>query len=246
MPNFFMQAAPSRLQIGGIALILLLGAAIRTEAQTNPNAGEKLVEITPEHRSDAVMITKITVGDVNVQCGVIINPHEMQPVLPFQAGSDWLQNMTISVFNRTDKTIAAFYMEVVFQQTGDGRVAPRRAHPIWVGQLPKIDAFNGRTGQPLRPHPERKPIAWQPGQTFAIHLGDYIEDVQANLADLMSLTSVNQVLIRISPVFFEDGMRWESGGFSIPDGDHPGKFQYLPDNYFPGNQYHNWPPGYPK
>jgi hypothetical protein len=113
-----------------------------------------------------------------------------------------------------------------------------------LGRLPQVVAFTGRTGQPIAQDPALKPIAFMPGPTLVIHVGEFIDGVRESLADLMPFAEVRKCLIRIGPFYFEDGMRWDSGGFAVPDPERRGRFMRLDDDYFPGNTLLNWPAGY--
>ena len=55
--------------------------------------GEKLVRAKNIAQiTDAVMISNIAVNSKTVECGLFIKPPAVsQPVTPFRAGSDWLQ-----------------------------------------------------------------------------------------------------------------------------------------------------------
>ncbi|SRR5579884_190903 len=224
---------------------ILLGVAGSATAQLSNN--EKLVRCNdPAHITDAVMISDISVAGKTIECGLFIKPPAVvQPVSPFQASSDWLQQMTISLINRTNKTIVFGAIELVFLDTGDCRSLPCTAYPIHLGQMPAMDAYDGRTGLPLKPEqPERAALDWKPGQTITIHVNDYFAQIEGVLSRSMPVTAVAKVAVHIGPFFFEDGMRWSLGRYSVPDAEHPGKFKYLPADYFPGRRGNNWPPGY--
>lgn len=208
---------------------------------------EKLVRANdPAQITDAVMITDISVAGKSVDCGLFVKPPDIvQPVAPFQAGNDWLQKMTISLFNRTNKTIVFGAINLNFLDTGNCRTLPCAAEQIHIGQLPAVDAYNGRTGKPLKPqHPERQPLDWKPGQTLTVHVGDYMDEIKRNVEDFMPVTAVSKVAVHIGPFFFADGMRAFGPDYSVPDPAHPGRYKYLPHNYFPGRREYNWPPGY--
>ncbi len=81
---------------------LVLGIA---GAVLGEQAGQKLVRCDdPAQITDAVMISNVSVAGKTVECGLFIKPPlVIQPVAPFPAGSDWLQQMTISLINRTNK-----------------------------------------------------------------------------------------------------------------------------------------------
>lgn len=246
MSNSFRNMVLGGLCLGGVAFPFLLGIAspgMQDRPVTRqPGVGEKLVEVEPQTRDDAVMITAVTVEGSMVPCGLVLRPNEVQPVAPFRAGNGWLQTMIISLFNRTNRTIVAASLTLGFPETGDGRVQPQHAYHLDVGRVPAVDAFTGN-GQPIRIDPNRKPLAWAPGQAFTIHVGDFIEELKAEMEDSLPVATTTKVSIHIGPFFFEDGMRWY-GSFAVPDRGHPGKYKALPDDYFPGNQLLNWPPGY--
>lgn len=209
--------------------------------------GERLVRANdPAQITDAVMITDISVGGNGVQCGLFVKPPAIvQPVAPFHAPDDWLKTMTISLFNRTNKNIVAGQIALDFLDTGDCRALPCAVENIHLGHMPTVDAYNGRTGQPLTPeHPEKAPLDWRPDQTMTVRVGDYMDEIEKSLENHLPATAVTKVAVHIGAFFFEDGMRAFGPFYSVPDRDHPGKVKYLPHDYFPGRRDRNWPPGY--
>lgn len=209
---------------------------------------EKLIRaIQAAQITDAVMISNVAVAGKTVECGLFIKPPDlMQPVTPFQAGSNWVGQMTISLINRTNKPIVYGGIILHFLDIGDCRSLPCVGPELHFGQMPAIDAYDGRTGKPLKPeHPESPPLDWKPEQTFVVHVSDYMAEIDEDLANIMSVTAVTNVNVYRGVFFFDDGMRWEGGRYSVPDPDHSGKFKYLPADYFPGKRRgNNWPPGY--
>lgn len=209
--------------------------------------GDKLIRVNDiEQITDAVLISNVALAGKTVECGLFIKPTVVQRVTPFQAGSDWLREMTISLINRTNKTIEFGSIIFHFLDTGDCSSAqPCVGASLTFGQMPAIDAYEGRTGRPIKPeHPERPPLDWKPEQTIVVHVSDYIDEMERNLADFMPVTAVTKVNVYRGPFYFEDGLQWSVGRFSVPVPDHPGKFKELPADYFPGKRGRNWPPGY--
>jgi hypothetical protein len=200
------------------------------------------VQVEPQHRNDGVMITKITVGDFDVQCGLIIGPREVQPIASFQAGDDWLQNMTVYLFNRTARTMVTGGIVLGFPELGDGRTQAQPVYNISLGQKPQAAAFDGRTGKPVSQE-GRKPLTFAPGQTLVIHIGDYMTGIRETIESRTNLSMISKVFIYNGSFFFEDGMEWGAGCFRLPLPDRPGVFRCIPDaDYFPGNMYKYWPP----
>ena len=223
-------------------LATLVGVAL---AQLAP--GEKLLYMKSAVRiPDAVMITNISVAGKTIECGLWVKwPAVIQPVTPFQADDDWLRQTTIALFNRTNKTIVFGSIDLEFLDTGDCKSVPCSAATIELGQRPAIDAYDGRTGKPAKPaHPEMPPLAWKPLHTLVVRIGDHMDDIEhSTLVDRMPVTEVTRVDLFRGAFYFEDGMKW-NGTFSVPDPEHPGKFNQLPFGYFPGARERNLPPGY--
>lgn len=241
MPNGLIWRSPKSFLLACILLGLL------ETANAQQASGEKLVRASdPAQITDAVMITNIALAGKSLQCGLFTKPPAVvQSVAPFQAGNDWLQQMTISLFNRTSKTIVSGTITLDFLDTGDCRTLPCAAAQLHFGQVPAVDAYNGKTGQPLKPeYPDQSPLNWRTGQTVTIHVGDYANVIDRVLENHLAVTAVSKVAVHIGPFFFEDGMRAVGPFYSVPDPEHHGKYKYLPENYFPGKRQNNWPPGY--
>ncbi len=209
--------------------------------------GEKLVRVNQAAQiTDAVMISNVAVAGKTIECGLFVKAPGTQLVAPFQAGSDWLQQMTISLVNRTDKTIVFSGIIMHFLDTGDCSTSqPCAGATLELGQRPAVDAYDGRTGRPLKPqHPERPPLDWKSKQTIVVHISDYMADIEGQLANFLPVTAVSKVNVCRGVSYFEDGMHWYPGaGYGVPDPEHPGKFKDLPATYFPGRRDYNWPPG---
>ncbi len=217
-------------------------------ALQSQQTGEKVVKVNQASQiTDAVLISNVAVGGKTIECRLFIKPPVViQPVTPFQASSDWLQQMTISLVNRTNKIIVFGGLIFHFLDTGDcSQAQPCVGAELHLGQRPAIDAYDGRTGHPLRlEHPERPPLDWKPEQTIVVHVSDYLADIEKRLADYMPVTAVTKANIYRGSFYFSDGMQWIPGRYSVPDPEHPGKFKDLPADYFPGRRGNNWPPGY--
>jgi hypothetical protein len=214
---------------------------------TAQGTGAKVVRFQGvEQITDAVLISNVSVGGNTVECGLFIKPPAViQAVTPFQAGNDWFKQMTISLVNRTSKIIVFGGLIFHFLDVGNCSTAqPCVEGEIHLGERPAVDAFTGR-GQPIKPeHPERPPLLWKPHETIVIHVGDYLSDLEQNLAPFVPITSITKITISLGAFNFKDGMQWDSRRYAVPDPQQPGKFNELPADYFPGRRETNWPPGY--
>lgn len=201
----------------------------------------------PAQITDPVLMSNVAVSGQTVQCGLFVKPPSVvQSVTPFQSTSDWLQKMTIAMVNRTNKTIVAGTVTLLFlDNASDCRTEVCPMEQMRVGQLPAVDAYDGRTGQPLKPEDVGiAPVEWKAEQTFTLHVSDYWQDIETKLSNFGVSTEPSKVAIHLGPFYFADGMKWGAGAYATPVLENPGKFKYLPGNYFPGRRGHNWPPGF--
>jgi hypothetical protein len=205
---------------------------------------QKLVTVETPHRSDPISISRVTVNGTDVSCGLLTAsdgypPIVAQPVKPFVAGPDWIQNTAIYVLNRTNKNLAWFQFALVFPETGDGSMQkPLNEFNLTQGRIPAVAAFNG-AGKPLTQANLAKALVFPAGQTLAVNLGDYADAIKATIINVSS-ASVTKMTIRLKSVFFDDGMKWD-GSYAIPDPQNAGKFLRQAPMYFPGTP--TWPPG---
>jgi len=249
LPRQSMAGEATRRLLTAAGITAFLVILLATSAASG-FAAEKVIQVEVQHRDDPVVITKVAYGNSEVQAGLIVdsgneaNPTAVQPITPFQAASDWLQNTKLSLLNRTNKPIAELEIILTFPETGDGRSlsSPIRTYHLHLGRLPENAVFSGRTGQPLPPDLSKKPMSFLPGQTLTLNLGDYIDEVKANIVDRMPFESVTKCEILRGSIFFEDGMRWYVGRYSVPDPGQPGRRRDMEADYFPGRA--TWPPLY--
>ena len=231
------------LTLLGAASLGLPGAA--AFAQLAP--GEKLLHAKDAERvADAVMITNISVAGKTIESGLWVKwPDVFQPVAPFQAADDWLRQTTVTLFNRTSKTIVYGSLILHFVDTGDCHSTPCAGTTIEFGRMPLIDAYDARTGKPFKPnHPEMPPLDWKPLQPLTVRIADHMDDIEHSaLTKRMPVTYVTTVNLYRGPFYFTDGMRW-NGAFEKPDPGHPGKFQQIRYGWFPGARERNLPPAY--
>ena len=203
--------------------------------QTGQAFGQKLVDYAPNKRDEAVWVYKMT-----------IDGQEIQPGVPFQAGNDWVSKMTIFLWNRTSKTVVFSDIVLGFPETGDGRTpeTPQAMFNIDIGKLPAVAAFTG-TGKPIPPPPGAEPLSFGPGRTLRIRVADYLAEINAYPDHIIALEQITHCVIFRGTFYFDDGMKWQPSGFSVPDPDHPGKYKYVEGRYFPGRPTPEHPPSTP-
>jgi hypothetical protein len=238
---------PKRLKVAGgsgLAFVVLLSLAARyAKPEAAAAQAERQIQIPQAKKNEPVVISKITLGDVVVQSLRVIKAVGVapDPITPFQADDDWVQNLTVYLLNRTNQTIVHLTVNFSFPETGDGHTVPRRGYMLNLGRVPPPAAFD-RNGKPLQQRPESQPISFRPGQELAIRLGDYIDRIETNVQHVMPLAALTRLNVDLISVFFADGMQW-GGAFRVPD---PQTFTWrrLGPDYFPGDMDRKWP-GHP-
>ena len=214
--------------------------------------GYKTLTVMSGDLMSPLFITRVTIGKKAMILGAPMSAREQRsnPSLifnerPFQAGGDWLKNMTIYVKNRTDKAVAWVSVGLFFPDTGNGTPGePISGLNIPLGRIPTVDIPTVKTadGKPLHLPPSFKPLGLQPGQEVVVHLADYMDRIKSVVENVMPLSMVAKLKVGISDCYFNDGMRW-GGYYSVPDSIDPSKMKNLPSHYFPGNPRQHWPPG---
>jgi hypothetical protein len=221
------------------ALVLCWRIAPAAGATNGKTLGTKMVYIDAQYWVDPVTITKVTVGDQQVQPGLSTGAREVKPGTPFQADEDWLKNMSVILKNRTDKVIVR--AEIMLYLLDPSQLVT--AHTIMLGHRPEVASFT-KSGQKLPPEPDKQALFLAPGQTLVVRVGDYVDEIQSIVEEKVLFSQVTRAAIQRTRFYFADGMRWDDlVGFGVPDPKHPGEFTNLNKNtYFPGDPHQNWPP----
>jgi hypothetical protein len=179
------------------ALYLWPGVACAAQA-------ERIVQFHIATKTEPVVITKVTLGNVVVQAGRWAKPigTAPDPMTPFQADDDWVGNLTVCVLNRTTRgRVVYMSMHFSFPETGDGRTTPRYMYALTLGRVPSAAAFE--IGRPLRLPVDSKPISFGPGQVLAVSLDNYISGIQPHVP----LATLTKMTIDFGLVYFADGLR---------------------------------------
>ncbi len=221
-----------------LALVFLFGLTQFFMPTTSSAQVERRVEVPETSRFDPVVITKVTVGDRVVQTGRVIH----DPTTPFQGSADWIQNLTVYLYNRTDKTIVYAYLILGFPETGYPNTGTPESAPLaCIVQLGRVPSTAPARMIPPKQPSDSQPITFLPGQTMIIHVSDYIDRIKARIEPVMTPAAVTQLMIHLDPLFFADGMFYGAGAYIAADPQNPGKEVHMERPYFPGNINHTWP-----
>jgi len=209
------------------------------------------------------MVATIMLGGVAVPCyAVMENGRYVRQT--FTADDNWLDHLTITFLNRTNKTIDYLSVNFGLRQTarpgGLCGMSLTSAYTVSLGRSP-ANAPKGWAGNPNRPPlpadwkdgqpPWRKPLGWQAGNTITISLADFQDHppeepttvthaarIRRELEQILGPgKSVTEMTIHPLMVTFSDGMQW-GGRYRSPAPD----FTMLPADYFPGDVNTPWLP----
>lgn len=117
----------------------------------------------------------------------------------FDADADWVTNLVIKITNKSQHPITFIDLDVTFPETRaflGGKVA---LHQVMLGLEPE-------SKEP------RAPLRLLPNDSIEVALSGQIDRIKALMKNKQpSLDSVNQILIRLQQVIFEDGTLYSGG-----------------------------------
>jgi hypothetical protein len=208
-------------------LALLSGAA----AQSGSTAALRTVQLAPAF-PDPVKIVKVLVDGVEVKTGLQAYPTD-KPGVPFQAGDDWLNHLTVVLKNVSSKKVVNADIRVFFLDLGNG--TPQ--HPLvgdgnQIGERPKHARYSTIQGG-WQNDPARNPILIGPGQEFSLPAIDpeRFDEVKQIIETRQPLSSMTSIRLDVATVYFEDGTKW-GGGYFRPDYSAPGKYVHISQKEF--------------
>ncbi|MFZ0420655.1 MAG: hypothetical protein WAM04_21320 [Candidatus Sulfotelmatobacter sp.] len=193
--------------------------AVTTFAQDGADLNLKTVHLFPTNPHDAVMIVKVLKGST-----------EIQPDVPFEAGDNWLKQISVVVRNVSPSKIVYLNVDAHLPQSGAGtQDSPRVAAGNSVGQKPEHAMYSALTGQRRHESP-REPINLEPGRELTVPIvsqSDY-DNIRSLIQSRQSLADLTKCEVWVTTVFFADGTKWASGAYWRPDAATPGKYSLVP------------------
>ncbi len=142
-----------------------------------------------------------------------------------QAGgeaADWIENLQFSIKNLTPKRMTYISVELDFPETINN--GPMMVYnQLGIGIHPKALANSSKSESPL---------ALESGDTFNFTLSPHhlniIKDFLASRN--FQLVDLNQVVIRIEYVIFDDGMKWSQGEYYRLNPNAESGYELIPPN----------------
>jgi hypothetical protein len=209
----------------GIALRRSSGSVGNTGRRTVvPQSDEKVIE------RQAYSKEPFKVSDLRVKKATIWPGQKFSSLALSDNGGgkveDWLENLSFTIKNTSDKQITYIDYILEFTETGIGR--------------PMMQYVLDKGVRPTASEDVRKfvtPLALNPGDSFTFELSaGRLQMIQKFLEQGgYLLANLNKVNIRIDTVFFADGMKWSHGDlYKLAPGEQPGPGR--PANYERVNQ----------
>lgn len=163
-------------------------------------AEDKVVKHLP-YANQPVEIGKVNVKGKAIKFNAKIDLNE----------DDWLNNLSVTVKNVSDKTITHIMVYLEFPETkATGNIM---FFPLMYGQNPRAPIVSGQ--------PEALPVA----QTTSLSIsGDTLNKLTSLVEKRQPLNSLRKVTIHLNTVYFEDGSLWTGGSFFRPDPINPTKY----------------------
>ena len=201
-------------------------SAIQDTAPNDP-PGTRRVRLERYKREDPVRIAQVLEGTTDVTPGD--RPFKPWQGKPFQAGDDWVKNLTVVLKNLSNRKITAVTIGIRFPGSpGSDAIQrdPTGQSVIGAGiTLGRTPAHYARTpeGEVLRPASTGTPLQIGTGQELTIALANYYDDIKGQVEAERPISGVPNCWIVISRVYFDDGTQWAADVFYKPDPAASGK-----------------------
>jgi hypothetical protein len=177
-----------------------LGLAIKTTifAKSTPDS-KKVISLAPTI-DPQVKFSDILVGSQNRKIGE-----------RFEAGQEWLYDLSFRVENVSKRPIAFLQVNVNFPETrATGNLM---SYTIYFGEMPG------------KKYKGSKPMLLKPGEAVNVDLESEKSKLARFIGERQPIDLISEIELEIGFVAFEDGTAWSSGKLVRPDPDRPGRFR---------------------
>lgn len=139
----------------------------------------------------------------------------IKPGMKFSSDEDWIQGLTISVRNKSEKPITHISLRILFPRPEGQQDLLDFVDSLNYGESP-MPYEDGRV--PLNPAK-----AIEPGESVELKLSDEDYSALKTLLKDSGFTSINRVKVGVKALGFSDGTLWMAGRTYTLDRDSPGK-----------------------
>jgi len=173
--------------------------------------------------NDPIRIVKVTSGAAEVKRDERQFPNEYAWETTFDAGDDWLRDISFIIKNVSEKKITYIEISCVVFETPNWQEELTKhsysANPVLgqasnvVGWRPDHALYSGLRGTKTQPDSRRRsPFELPPGGEFNMTLEDpkNYPTLKSNIEARQPISTATACDATISAIFFEDGTRWSA------------------------------------
>lgn len=208
------QIAKTNFSAGMIAItvLILLGANLVVKGNRTQTTQKTFGRIV--YKNEPFKVENLSIGGhvlstvegAGSQVEAAINSN------PNKTADDWLQGLSFSLNNRTDRTITALHFSLAFPETKAS--GPMLVYDFYAGKIPSARS-------------NKEPLAITTDQSYQFSLSDTrLESLKRFVAGGgFPLGTLNKAQLRITAVYFSDQGKWEQGEEYVADADNPGRYK---------------------
>jgi hypothetical protein len=196
-------------------------------SQNAAGVGSKTLMVDRPLADDPIRIVKVMEGVTELKWDGHEYPNKYAWEAAFDAGDDWLRDLSFVIKNVSAKKIVYLNVSSVLFETAHWREKVTKQTSLgtamnWVGQRPE-DALYAPGGRRLHPDPGPA-IELAPDQelTVPIENPDFYSALRSSIEERASMSSVTASNTLIGEIFFEDGTKWGGHKYQRPNTDKPG------------------------
>jgi hypothetical protein len=201
-------------------------------AQTAGTSPKTLLIDMPGFK-DPVKIVSVREGTTELKSNGKLYPDKWAWETTFNAGDDWLKDLSIVIKNVSEKKIVQVVVGCHLFKTADWKAEVAKAlqnipgigsTTNIVGRRPEEALYSPVDGHRLKPDTASASFELEAGQEFTMALEnpDDYHTLKSRVEEQQSMSNIAACNGGISQVFFEDGTQWESHHYLHADLDQPG------------------------
>jgi hypothetical protein len=187
-----------------VTCLLFLGTLVLGVNAWSPTgqekANDKIIKYSP-YSNQPVEVTNINVKGTSAKLNAKID----------EDADDWLNDLSITVKNVSNKTITHIVLNLAFPETKETGIP--MLFPLRYGQNPRALVVTGQ--------PEALPV----NQTATLYVsGQTLTKLKSFIEKRQPLNSLKKVMMQLDAVYFEDKSLWTGGSFFRVDPNDPTKY----------------------
>jgi hypothetical protein len=224
-----------------VPLVTALALAFLASAWAQDHSSSKALLLVRPMGQDPVRVVKVLEGATELKGSGHEFPNRYAWETFFQAGDDWLQDLSFFIKNVSTKNIVYLEVSCVLSETADwqAEIAEHKTldNPILgqasnrIGWEPEHALYSRTLGKNREPGSTRRPaFLLKPGGEFTISLEDPqdYQSLRSQIEARMPMSSINACNADVARVFFDDGTMWQGANHHyFRAADEPGRWAVI-------------------